>query len=170
MNLYQLTVPQFEKTLHAMERWVDKVEDFAKAKKFDANTLLVARLAPDQYPLVRQIQTVCDNAKFACARLSGKEMPKHPDTEATWEEVRARIKSVLEYVHGFKPADFEGAEERTISMAWMPGKHMIGRDYALEFVIPNFYFHTTTAYAILRKNGVDLGKMDFMGSLPFKDD
>jgi hypothetical protein len=170
MNLYQLTVPQFEKTLHNVERWIDKAEVFAKTKNFDANTLLVARLAPDQYPLVRQIQTVCDNAKFACSRLSGKEMPKHPDTETTWDEIRTRIKSVLEYVKSFKPSDFEGAEERKITMPWMPGKYMTGKDYVTDFVLTNFYFHATTAFAILRKNGVDLGKMDFVGSLPFKDE
>jgi hypothetical protein len=169
MNLYHLTVPQFDKALQCMEGWVEKVSTHATNKKFDANDLLVARLAPDQFSLVRQIQIVCDNAKMIPARLSGKEAPSHPDTEKTWDELRTRIRAVREYVKGFKPADFEGAEERHVTLPWMPGKVLTGRDYVTEFALANFYFHLTTAYSILRHNGVELGKMDFIGSVPFKD-
>jgi hypothetical protein len=169
MNLYHLTVPQFDKALQSVERWIDKTTEYAKTKKFDANDLLVARLAPDQFSLVKQIQIVCDNAKMVPARLSGKEAPSHPDTEKTWDELRTRVRAVREYVNGFKPADFEGAEERLVSLPWMPGKVLTGRDYVTDFAIANFYFHLTTAYSILRHNGVELGKMDFILSLPFKD-
>jgi hypothetical protein len=169
MNLYTLTVPQFDKALQNLDRWIEKTQEFAKAKKFDANDLLVARLAPDQFPLVKQIQSVCDQAKFVCARVAAKEAPSHPDNEKTWDELRTRIRSVREYLTGFKPADFEGAETRIIALPWMPGKVLTGQDYVVEFSIWNFSFHLVTAYAILRHNGVDLGKMDFLGSLPFRD-
>jgi hypothetical protein len=169
MNLFHLTVPQFDKYLQNVDRWIDKTTTYAKSKNFDANELLVARLAPDQFTLVRQIQTVCDNAKMVPARLAGKEAPSHPDTEKTWDELRTRVRAVREYLSGFKPADFEGAEERIISLPWMPGKVLTGRDYVTEFALANFYFHLTTAYSILRHNGVDLGKAEFIGSVPFKD-
>ncbi len=169
MSLYHLTVPQFEKNLQNLVRWIDKAVEHAKSKNYDANTLLTARLAPDMFPLVRQIQTACDGAKMAAARLSAKEAPAHPDTEKTFDELKARIGSVLEYLRGFKPADFEGAEKRLVTLAWMPGKVLSGEDYAADFAIPNFFFHYTTTYAILRHNGIELGKPDFIGSLPFKD-
>jgi len=169
MNLYDLTVPHFDKYLQNLERWIDKTHDHAKAKKFDANTLLGARLAPDQFPLVRQIQSVCDNAKLCCSRLCAKEVPAHPDNESTWEELRTRIRSVRELLAGFSRADFEGAETRTVTLPWMPGKVLDGKGYALEFGRVNFDFHVVTAYSILRHNGVDLGKIDFIGSLPFRD-
>lgn len=169
MNMYHLTVSQFEKCLKNLERWIEKSTELATAKKFDVNTLLTARLAPDQYPLVKQIQIVCDSAKLAPARLTGKEAPSHPDNETTWAELRTRIRSVIEYLGTYKPADFEGAEERLISLSWMPGKVLSGRDYATEFALANFYFHYTTAYQMLRHNGVELGKPEFIGSLPFRD-
>jgi hypothetical protein len=169
MSLYHLTVPQFEKNLQNVERWIDKAIEHAKSKGFDANTLLVARLAPDQFPLVKQLQVVCDNAKMCCARLAAKEAPSHPDNEQTWDELRARVRSVLEYVRTFKPADFEGAEARHVTLPWMPGKVLTGKDYVSDFALANFYFHYTTAYSILRHNGVNVGKTDYIGSLPFKD-
>ena len=169
MSLYHLTVPQFEKNLQNLERWIDKAVDHAKKKSFDANTLLVARLAPDMFPLVRQIQVACDNAKMVPSRLTGREAPAHPDTEKTFDELRTRVRSVLEYIRGFKPADFEGAEQRLVTLPWMPGKVLTGNDYVVDFALANFFFHYTTAYAILRHNGVELGKPDFIGSLPFKD-
>lgn len=169
MSLFHLTVPQFEKNLQNVGRWIDKAIEHANAKSFDPNVLLVARLAPDQYPLVKQIQVICDSAKLATARLAAKEAPSHPDNEKTWDELRTRVRSVLEYVRSFKPADFEGAETRHVTLPWMPGKVLTGKDYVTEFALANFFFHYTTAYAILRHNGVSLGKADFIGSLPFKD-
>ena len=112
MNLYPLTVPHFDRALQNMERWIDNAIDFAKEKKFEPNDLLSARLAPDQFPLLRQVQSACDGAKLACARITGKEAPVHPDVEKTWDELRTRIRSVREYIGGFKPADFEDADTR----------------------------------------------------------
>jgi hypothetical protein len=169
MTLFDLIVPQLAKTLQNMEGWIDKTLEHAKTKKFEANDLLTARLAPDQLPLVFQLQSSCDNAKLIASRLSGKEAPKHPDTEKTWDEIRARIRSVRAYLGTFKPSDFDGAETRFVSFPWLPGKVLTGPDYAREFALQNFYFHVTTAYSILRHNGVDLGKTDYIGPLPFKD-
>jgi hypothetical protein len=166
MNIYDLTVPQLVKVLKNVDRWLQATVAFADAKKFDANTLLKARLAPDQFALERQIQTVCDNAKFICGRLAAKEWPAHADTETTVEQLRARITAVITYVETYKPEDFAGAEERKISLPWMEGKWMRGDEYLTQFALGNFYFHVTTAYAILRHNGVPLGKRDFIGGVP----
>jgi hypothetical protein len=162
-------VPQTAKMLKNLDRWIETGIEFAKKKSFDPEVLLTLRLAPDQYPLGRQIQVACDNAKFVVARLSGKQPPAHPDTEKTLEEMRARIKTVLSYVESFTEADFAGAADRRVTLPWMEGKYLTGKDYLHEFAIPNFYFHVTTAYAILRHAGVDLGKRDFIGSVPFQD-
>lgn len=169
MSIYKATVPQFVKVLTSVDAWLEKAAAHAKAKSFDVNVLASARLAPDQYPLVRQVQSLCDTAKLSSARLSGKEAPKHPDTEQTIDELRARIASVREWIATLKEADFEGSATRGIELSFMPGKVISGGDYLNEFALPNFYFHVTTAYAILRHNGVELGKRDFLGSLNFKD-
>jgi len=168
MNLYDATVPIFTKHLTSADKWLDKAVAFAEAKKFDPETLLVARLAPDQYPFLRQIQAACDQAKYTVAKLAGKEAPSHPDTEKTIAELRARIRTMLDYLATFTRDDFNGAEERHVSHAWMGGKWARGGDYLDHFALPNFYFHMTTAYAILRHNGLDLGKRDYMHSLPLQ--
>jgi hypothetical protein len=167
MNLYDATVPVFSKLLLNIDRWLDKAVAFAGEKKFDPETLLQARLAPDQYPLVGQIQAACDQAKYTVAKLTGKEAPSHPDTEKTLEEIRARIRTALAYLETFKPADFVGAIDRPCSHSWMAGKKLRGGDYLDHLALPNFHFHLAHAYAILRHNGVPLGKGDFLGSLPF---
>lgn len=169
VSIYELTVPYFDKYLQNLERWIDKTIELATAKKFDANSLLTARLAPDQIPLSGQVMIVCDNAKFTCARAAGKQAPSHPDTEKTWEELRTRIRSVREYVNSFKPEDFDGIESRTVTLPWMPGKVLDAKDYVLQFALPNFGFHLVTTYQMLRHNGVDLGKADFIGNLPLRD-
>ena len=127
-----------------------------------------ARLAPDQYPLVRQVQSACDSVKFAAAYLTGKPAPAHPDTETTIAQLRARIATCLAYVDSIPASDYVGAAERKVSPQWAQGGWLTGAEYLTEAAIPNAYFHATTAYAILRHNGVDLGKMDFMGSVPLK--
>ncbi len=170
MNLYAATVPQFKRLLQNVERWLDKSEAFAAGKKFDPNTLLTARLAPDQFALVRQIQSVADQCKLTVARLTGKEAPKHPDTEQTFEELRKRLHSVIGYLDTFKPEDFDGTAERLISLPFFPeGKAMAGADYLVERQLPNVYFHASMTYAILRHNGVDLGKGDFVGQVTYRD-
>jgi hypothetical protein len=165
MSLVYATIQQQKKMLQNMDQWLERAIAHAKAKSFDANVFAQSRLAPDMYPFPRQIGSACDAAKFLAARLTGKEPPKHPDTECTLDECRARIASVVEYLSSFKESDFEGADSRSVPLPWMPGKSMKALDYMVQLSTPNFYFHVTTAYAILRSNGVDLGKATFIGEL-----
>jgi hypothetical protein len=169
MSLLFASVLEQKKMLNNLDGWLDKSVAHAKAKSFDPNVLLGQRLAPDQYPLVRQIQSSCDNAKFTAARLSGKDAPKHPDTEQTIDEARARIRAVVTYLDTYKAADFAGAETRAVELPFLEGKVISGSDYLLEMALPNFFFHVTTAYAILRHNGVPLGKHDYIGSMNVRD-
>jgi hypothetical protein len=169
MNLFELTVPQLAKTLRNLDRWLKSAEDYATSRKFSVDNLIGARLAPDQFTLVKQVQTACDNAKFIPGRLTGKDWPAHADTETTFEQLHARIAAVLSYLDTFKPEDFAGAEERRISLPWMQGKWMTGAEYVSQFALPNFYFHVSLAYGILRHNGVPLGKSDYIGGVPMRD-
>ena len=169
MSIYEASVPQLKKMLGNLDKWLETAVAHATKKSFDPNVLVAARLAPDQYPLSRQVQSACDGAKFAAARLTGKEAPKHPDTEQTVDELRARIKSCLGYLDTFSAADFASASGRMIELPFLEGKLLSAGDYLNEMVLPNFYFHVTTAYAILRHNGVDVGKRDFIGSLNVRD-
>jgi uncharacterized protein len=160
---------QLAKMLENVLTWLDRAEEHAKNKKFDPETLLQARLAPDMYPLMRQLQSASDGAKFCAARLAGKDPPKHPDTETKLAEIRQRLRSVIEYAKGFKESDFVGSEERLIAFPTVPGKGTTGADYRDQFVVPNFYFHVGMVYAILRHNGVDLGKLSYLGAIPLRD-
>jgi len=169
MNLYDVTVPHVKKSFDNLDRWIEKAHAFAATKKMDANALLTSRLAPDQYDLARQVMNVCDHGKFIVARTLGKDPPKHTDDQKTWQELRGRLKDVRAYVDGFRPADFDGVEERLLKLPWMQGKALTAREYVLEFARPNFDFHVVTTYAILRHVGVDVGKMDYIGGLPFRD-
>jgi hypothetical protein len=168
MNLYDATVPIFTTLLGNVDKWLDKAAALAAAKKFDLDVLAGARLAPDQYNFVRQLQSACDQAKFTVAKLTGKEPPVHPDSEKTIAEIRQRVRTVLDYLATFQRDDFVGAEDRRCAHAWMDGKWLRGGDYLDHLALPNFHFHLTTAYAILRHNGVDVGKMDYLVDLPFK--
>lgn len=165
MSLYASTIPQFKNTLTQIEKWLDAAVVHATSKGFDVNVLLGQRLAPDQYPLVRQIQSACDSAKSTAARLTGQEPPKHADVETTFEEIRARIKKVVAYLDGFKEADFAGASERKIVLPFIPDKYLVAADYVTQLQLPNFYFHAAHTYAILRHNGVTLGKSDYIGHM-----
>jgi hypothetical protein len=165
MSLHAAVV-QMKSMLQNLDRWLTKASEHAKAKGFDPNVLVQSRLAPDQYTLARQVQSACDAAKFAAARLTGKDAPAHPDTETTIDELHARIAKVIEYLGTFTEKDFENAATRKVPLPFIPGgtKGMLGANYLLQMAAPNFYFHVTTAYAILRHNGVDLGKRDYIGS------
>jgi hypothetical protein len=167
MILYEATVPVFTKFLNGVNGWLDKAAAYADAKKFDVQVLMSARLAPDQYPFIGQIQGACDQAKFTVAKLTGKAPPSHPDTEKTATELRARIATCVDYLATFKREDFKGAEDRLCGHTWMGGKQMKGGDYLDHFALPNFHFHLTTAYAILRHNGLGLTKTDYVVDLPF---
>lgn len=169
MSLYEHSIPQFIKLLSQVQRWLDKAEAHATAKKFTVDTLLTARLAPDMYPLVKQIQTISDSSKGTAARLAGVAPPSFPDEEKTVTELRARIDKTIEFLKSLKPEQFEGAERRTVTLPWFPGKGVTGLDYLIEFGLPNLYFHLATTYDILRHNGVELGKADFIGSVKFFD-
>lgn len=169
MLLHHAAVRQPVKMLQNLEAWIDKAVAFAESRSFDPEVLLQARLAPDQYALVRQIQAVCDSAKFLGARLGGVEPPRDPDTEVTWLELRTRIRTTLAFLETITPAMLEGAEHREVELNFAKGKRIRGSDYLDELALPNMYFHLVTAYAILRHNGVPLGKTDFIGSLPLQD-
>jgi hypothetical protein len=166
--MYYQTVRQMKKILGQLDQWLEAAATFAKTKSFDPNVFLGLRLAPDQFAFARQVQSACDTAKLAAARLTGKEAPKHPDTEQTIEELRARVGSVVTYLDGFSEKDFEGAATRVVTQPRWEGKTMTGADYFLEHATPNFFFHATHAYAILRHNGVPLGKRDFLGPLSLR--
>jgi uncharacterized protein len=154
------------KTLQNIERWLDKAAAHAKAKSFDVDVLAQARLAPDQFVFVRQVQAACDQAKYLAAYLGGKPAPSHPDTEQTFAELRQRIQKCLGFLASVQPKELAGAGERRVAPPWLGGKWLRGDDYLAHVALPNFFFHATTAYAILRHNGVDLGKMDYIGSMP----
>lgn len=165
MSLYDETVPPMQKYLNNLDAWLDAGVAHAEAKKFDFAVLLNTRMTPDQYPLIRQIQAACDQAKAAGARVAGQEPPKHPDTETTLPEIRARIQKTRDYLASLKKEDFEGAETRLIPLAFAPGTFLLGTEFVRGLALPNFYFHATLAYQILRANGVNLGKTQFIGSL-----
>ncbi len=166
--LFEVTIPQFTKMLHNLSLLLDKAVLHAEAKKFDVEVLLNARLAPDQFNFIRQVQIACDSAKMCAGRLSGKDMPIHEDTEKTVPELKARIEKVIGYLNTFSAKDFNGAEERKVTTPRWEGKYLTGFEYATQHAIPNVYFHVTTAYAILRHNGVEIGKKDFLGEMPYK--
>lgn len=162
--MYYHSISQLVLNLVGVEVWLDRAEQHAAEKKFDISVLMQARLAPDMKPFVYQIQSACDYVKGGAAWLSGQVPPKHDDNEQTPEEVRARIRKTAAFVETTKETDFARAAERKVSMSWAPpGKVLSGRDYLLQMTLPNVYFHLSTAYAILRHNGVDVGKMDFLG-------
>ena len=166
--LYDITVPQFIKMLKNLHFILDKGALFAESKKINVDILLNSRLAPDQFNLIRQVQIACDTAKLGAARLAGVEAPVHQDNEATLPELKTRIEDVINYLGTFKPEDFQGAHERKISQPRWEGKYLTGQEFAIQHALPNIYFHITTAYSILRHNGVDVGKKDYLGEMPFK--
>lgn len=166
--LYVTTVPQFRRMLANLGLCLDKAQAHADAKKFDPAVLVGSRLAPDQFDLARQVQIACDHAKNSVARLTDIEAPAFDDNEKSLPELKARIEKTLTFLAGVQPKDFANAEGRRVSLPRWGGKSLSSTEYAMQYLLPNFYFHATTAYAILRHNGVDLGKNDFIGELPFK--
>jgi hypothetical protein len=167
LSMYQASVPVFAQILGALGNVLGKAEAHAAARKIDPAVLLASRLAPDMFPLSRQLHIACDFAKGATARLAGAEVPSWADDEKTFAEFKARVGRTLEYVQGFKPVQIDGSEDRDITLkVGTTTRTFKGQPYLLQFVMPNFFFHSTTAYAILRHNGVELGKRDFMGQVP----
>jgi hypothetical protein len=169
LSMYQASVPLFRQTLSALSGILDKAAAHAAARKIEPQALLGARLYPDMFPFARQVQLTTDFAKGASARLAGVEIPKYEDTEASFDELKARIAKTLDFIKGLKPAQIDGSEEREIvlTIAGQP-MNFKGQGYLTGFALPNFYFHATTAYDILRHSGLEIGKRDFIGTPPTK--
>jgi hypothetical protein len=162
--MYTETFLQMKKQLGQLDKWLGVAADHAKSKNFDPNVYAGLRLAPDMLPFARQIQICCDTVKLAATYLTGKPVEPQADTEQTLDELRARVSSIIALLDGFSAQDFAGAATRVVSQPRWKGEWMTGQDYFLQHAVPNFYFHLTTAYAILRHNGVNLGKRDFLGA------
>lgn len=164
LTMHSASVPVLTRMLSNMNTWLDKAIAHAEAKKFDPAVYLTTRLAPDMLPFTRQIQIASDNAKGCVARLTGVEIPKFEDDESTLEELRQRIAKTLAFIESVPASAFEGAESRAIEIPRRNGEplHFNGEDYLRFFALPNFFFHVTTAYALLRHWGVDLGKSDYL--------
>lgn len=163
LSMYQASVPVFARMLDMLSKLLTKAEAHAAAHGMTPADLLEARLAPDMYPLTRQIQAACDAAKFGAARPAGVTPPSHPDTETSFAELQARIKAVQDFISGIGEAAFAGAETRSVALKTGSGElSFTGQDYLLSFALPNFYFHAVTAYDILRHKGLPLVKRDYL--------
>ncbi len=164
LSMYDAAIPPLKRTLSNLSAILKKGEDYADAKKVEHAVLLNARLFPDMYPLTRQVQIATDMSKGAAARLAGVEIPKYEDNETSFAELQDRIAKTIAFIETIKPAQLEGAETRDITIAVRKIElKFTGLAYLLKWVLPNVYFHVTTAYNILRHNGVELGKTDFLG-------
>lgn len=166
LSMYQASVPVFRQMLGALSAVLAKAEAHAVAKKIEPNALLQARLYPDMFALLRQVQIACDFAKGVAARLAGVEVPGFEDKEETFADLQARIEKTLAFVAGLEASQIDGSEEsRIVTQAGTPKEKIFsGQSYLLNYGLPHFFFHTTTAYAILRHNGVDVGKKDYVGT------
>lgn len=164
LSMYQASVPVFVRMLTNLQAILDKGAKHAEARKIDPSVFVNARLAPDMFALARQVQVATDAAKGCAARLAGVEVPSYADTEATFPELQARVARTIDFLKSLKPQQIDGSEDRTVTLK-LRGKDVSfkGQPYLLGFAMPNFYFHVTTAYDILRHNGVEVGKMDFLG-------
>jgi hypothetical protein len=166
VSIYDVSLPIFTLSLNNLSAILDKAVAHEEAKKVDPKVLPQLRLIADMLPLSAQIQIACDSAKGAAARLAGIAVPKHEDTEATLPELKARVAKTLEFIKSIKPEQLQGAETREIVLTFpQMTLKFTGLNYVTNFVLPNFFFHLTMAYALLRKNGVELGKRDFLGPI-----
>jgi hypothetical protein len=164
ISMHRASVPVFTRLLTSLDKILDKAVVYADAKKIDHNTLLTARLAPDMLHFTRQIQIATDNAKGCVARLAGVDIPKYDDNEASFADLKARIAKTLAFMAAIKPEQVNGSEDKPIKLKLGPNEYeFTGMDYLLNMASMNVYFHVTTAYAILRHNGLDIGKKDFLG-------
>lgn len=165
--MYAAAIARCTQAVKDIEIYLDKAEEYARQKKFDVNVLMASRLAPDMAAFVYQVQSACDYLKGGAAWLSGQTPPKHEDTEQTIDEVRARIRKTVAFAESVSADQYANAGEQQIRVSWAPTpeKTIQGNDYLLQIVIPNVYFHVLMAYAVLRNNGVNVGKMDFLGEI-----
>jgi hypothetical protein len=165
LTMYQASVPVFARQLNSLAAILDKAAVHAEARKFDSSVLVTARLFPDMLPLSKQVQIASDHAKGAAARLAGLEPPKYEDTEASLADLVARIRKTVAFLETFGPGQIDGSDERPVSVTVRNNTlNFTGAEYLTRYALPNFYFHITTAYAILRHCGVDIGKKDFLGT------
>ena len=165
ISMYQASAPRFANTLRNLAGILDKAKAHAEAKKIDEQVLTSSRLYPDMFALARQVQVACDTAKGAVARLAGIEIPKHEDTEKTFDELKERIAKTLAFIDSVKAAQVDGSEDRDLVIKLGPREvQWKGMQYLLGFALPNFYFHAASAYGILRHNGLELAKRDFIGN------
>jgi uncharacterized protein len=165
MSFYDATVPAFLQILGSLSGLLTKAEAHCEAKKIAPEVLFGARLYPDMLPLSKQVQIACDFAAKSCARLTQSEVPATPDTEKTFGELKQRIAMTIDYVKAFKPAQFEGADKKDVTFPMGPNNSITlkGQEFVNRFAFPNFYFHAVTTHGILRHNGVEIGKRDFLG-------
>jgi hypothetical protein len=164
ISMYQASIPVLVRGLTNLQAILGKAQAHAAEKQIDPSVFTSARLFPDMLPLVRQVYIASDTAKGCAARLAGVDAPKYDDVELTFDELDARIQKTIDYLKEFKPEQIDGSEERHITLKMRTGPvEFTGLAYLLHFVLPNFFFHTTTAYGILRHNGVELGKLDYLG-------
>jgi uncharacterized protein len=165
ISMYQASVPVFVRMLTNLSAVLDKGAAHAEARKIDPAVLINARLYPDMLPLAKQVQIASDNAKGAAARLAGQEPPKYEDTETTFADLKARIQKTISFLNALKPEQIDGSDEKTVTLQLRGNPvQFTGLAYLMNHATPNFYFHVTTAYDILRHNGVDLGKADYLGT------
>jgi uncharacterized protein len=169
MSMSNASIPVFEIGLNALSALLDKAEAYAEAKRIDPTVLLNARLFPDMFAFTRQVQSACDQAKNGGARLAGVDPPSYEDNEKTIAELKARIAKTVAFVKTLDAKKIDESADREITFPLGPNKgHMKGADYLNHFAVPNFYFHVTTAYDILRHCGVEIGKRDFIGAIPMR--
>lgn len=167
ITMHEIAVPSFTKHLEALDAILDKATAYAEAKKIDPNALLTARLYPDMYTFTKQVQSACDFAKLSVARLAGISAPVHDDSETTFAELKTRIAETLAVLKAARPEPMEAAVDQEVKIKAGPRElTFTGREYLLHFALPNFYFHCATAYGILRHNGLEIGKRDFMRRMP----
>ena len=165
ISMYQASAPRFVNILRNLSAIIDKAEAHCAAKKIEPSALTTARLYPDMFPFTRQVQIACDTAKGAVARLAGVDIPKHEDTEQTFAELKARIAKAIDFVESVSAGKIDGSEDKEIVLQMRSGERRFkGMQYLLGHAYPNFYFHVTTAYALLRHGGVELGKKDYIGN------
>lgn len=166
ISMHSASVPVFVRMLSNLSAWLDKADAHAQGKKFDANVLLGMRLAPDMLPFATQIQIACDTAKFGVSRLAGVDAPKFEDSETSLTELKERVRKTIDFIKTVPAVQIDGTEDKDIAIPRRDGSMVLkGEPYLKHFALPNFFFHVTTTYALLRHNGVDLGKGDFLGAM-----
>ena len=165
ISMYNASIPAFIKMLKNLDAILDKASAWAQAKKIDEKYLMTSRIAPDMLPFTKQIQIATDIVKGCAARLAGADVPKYEDNESSFAELKARVSKTIAFLETFTAQQIDGSEDKSIELKFGPNSfHFKGLDYLLTFANPNLYFHVTTAYAILRHNGLEIGKKDFLGS------